>query len=728
MRSTQHFTEICVLYRAGATTPATATATPDMLDLSFQYPAAFLILCALLGLGYAALLYYRDTTFREQHPRLHLGLGVLRWLVITLISALLLSPVLKSLLTREQKPIVVLAQDQSQSVGTVLQGPALEAYTQQWQQLRTALGEDYDLHDVSFGDAVREGVDFTFPDKVTNLSELMRTVYDLYGGENLGAVVVASDGIYNEGSNPAYSDAQLSAPVYTVALGDTTPKRDLLIKRVFHNKIAYLGDKFSIQIDVAATNAAGAGTVLTVSKVDGDQTRTLESIPLNIAGNDFFSTREVQIEATAAGVAQYRVAVARISGEVSTVNNVRDIFVDVLDARQKILLLGNGAHPDITALKQSLEGNRNYQVNVAFIGDPGLDVSKYDFVVLHNLPSETNDISGILETLNRNRIPRLFIAGLQTGYGAFNRAQNLVSTQITARQTDDVQGKIETRFAAFTIDPRTVQELPKFNPVTAAFGNFGATPGAQVLLWKRIGRVDTDQPLLAVGETNGIRTGVFMAENLWKWRLFDFLQHENHEIFDEVFGKTVQFLSLKEDKRKFRVTLASNIFNENDAVVFGAELYNANYELVNEPDVAIVVRNNDGKEYPFTFTKTGNAYTLNAGILPVGNYTFRASTTFNGQALTYDGRFSVRPIELELYETTANHAVLRQLSTAYGGEMVYADGLASIAEKIKANQQVKPVRYSTTKTNPLINLKWIFALLAGLLALEWFARRYFGAY
>jgi hypothetical protein len=124
----------------------------------------------------------------------------------------------------------------------------------------------------------------------------------------------------------------------------------------------------------------------------------------------------------------------------------------------------------------------------------------------------------------------------------------------------------------------------------------------------------------------------------------------------------------------------------------------------------------------------GKAYTLNAGILPVGGYTFKATVNFNGQSLVYEGKFSVQPIELELFETTANHAVLRQLSAKFGGETVYFNQLASIADKIKANETVKPVIYQTTQTNPLINLKWIFALLALLLAGEWFLRRYFGAY
>ncbi|MCC6279682.1 MAG: hypothetical protein IT262_03715, partial [Saprospiraceae bacterium] len=120
-----------------------------MLDLSFQYPAWFLLLCVLLGLGYAFLLYYRDTTFRDQAPRLHLWLGLLRFLTVTLLSALLLSPLLKSLLTETKKPVVVLAQDQSESAATDLQGPALETYKQNWQSLRDGLAENYEVHELT---------------------------------------------------------------------------------------------------------------------------------------------------------------------------------------------------------------------------------------------------------------------------------------------------------------------------------------------------------------------------------------------------------------------------------------------------------------------------------------------------------------------------------------------------------------------------------------------------
>ncbi len=700
-----------------------------MASLTFQYPAWFLIFCALLGAGYAALLYFRDQTFRENAPNLSKILAFLRFLAVTILSALLLSPLLKSLLTETKKPIVVLAQDQSESVRQAFSDQDFEKYKADWAGLRDRLTEKYEVHELAFGDAARNGIDFSMTDKVSNLSEAMQAVGDQFSGQNLGAIVLASDGIYNEGSSPVYSSAQLAAPVFGVAIGDTVPKRDLLIKRVFHNKIAYLGDKFTLQVDVAGSNAAGAQSVLSVARVDESGEKPLGSMPISVAGNAFFQTKEFQIEADRAGVARYLVRLATVAGEATSANNSKEIFVDVLDARQKILLLGAAPHPDLSALKSALESNKNYQVTVDFAANTGLNFSNFDFVALHNLPSTTNDASSILRKLDENRTPRLFFAGLQTNFQALSKAQQIVSIDRTdGKNSNDAQAAVAPNFSSFTLDPRVASELPKFSPAVSPFGNFAATAAAQVLLFQKIGRVETKYPLLAVGEQNGVKTGVFVGEGVWKWRLFDFMQHSNWAIFDEIFGKTVQFLTQKADKRKFRVNLDKNIFDENEAVQFGAELYNDNYELVNDPDATLVVRSRDGKEFPFTFTKIGKGYTLGAGILPVGNYTFKAATNFGGQNLTFDGQFSVRPIQLELFETTANHSVLRQLSQKFGGATVAASQLSTVAELIEKTETVKPVIYQTASTRSVINLKWIFALIAGLLAVEWILRRYFGAY
>ncbi len=700
-----------------------------MANLTFQYPIWFVLLCVLLGAAYALVLYFRDKTFHEQSERLNWILGAVRFITVTLLSLLLLSPLLKSVITESKKPVIILAQDQSESIGAEMNDQArATTYRQSFENLAQELARDYEVQQYSFGSEVREGVDFSFHDKVTNISKLMTNVYDLYSNQNLGAIILATDGIYNEGSNPLYLNTQLTAPIYTVALGDTTVKKDIVLKRVFYNKIAYLGDKFTVQVDISAQNNAGVNTNLSVYKVEGNNNRRLQQLPISIDRNDFFTTREIVLDANQSGVQRFRVVVEPVSGEASNANNSKDIFVDVLDARQKILIVANSPHPDVTALRQSINANKNYQVELAYANDIQVNVADFDFVILHQLPSRINNISGVLNTLRNQRIPRLFIAGMQTNFSQLNQVQSLMTIQANGNSSNDVQARPVPGFNNFTLSEELLQDLPNFPPLTSPFGEFQAAPDAAVLLTQRIGKVDTKFPLLALGEEAGVKVGVLAGEGIWKWRLFDFLQNQNHEIFDELLGKSVQFLSLKEDKRKFRVTPVKNIFNENEQVLFDAELYNDNYELINDPDARIIITNSDGKDFDFTFNKSGRAYTLNAGIFPVGNYTFRAAVTNAGQNLTATGQFSVQPVQLELFETTANHNLLRLLSEQYGGAMVYPNNIEQITELIKNKGTVKPVIYETAKTRAVINLKWIFFLLLFLLTGEWFLRRYFGAY
>jgi hypothetical protein len=192
-------------------------------------------------------------------------------------------------------------------------------------------------------------------------------------------------------------------------------------------------------------------------------------------------------------------------------------------------------------------------------------------------------------------------------------------------------------------------------------------------------------------------------------------------------GKNFQYVTVKTDKRRFRISVSKNIFNENEPVIFDAELYNESYELVNEPDVSLTITNNKGKDFNYTFNKTAKGYSLSAGVFPAGNYRYRGAVTYNGQNLTFDGQFSIQPIQLEIYETSADHAMLRRLSQEFGGQVFYQNQLGALGDSLLA-KDIKPVIYSTNRTRSVINLKWIFFLLVGMLSLEWFLRRYFGAY
>jgi hypothetical protein len=60
----------------------------------------------------------RDKTFESLSPWLIRTMAVLRFIAVTIIAVLLLSPLLKTNLREVEKPIIVLAQDNSESIVT----------------------------------------------------------------------------------------------------------------------------------------------------------------------------------------------------------------------------------------------------------------------------------------------------------------------------------------------------------------------------------------------------------------------------------------------------------------------------------------------------------------------------------------------------------------------------------------------------------------------------------
>ncbi|MEZ4982522.1 MAG: hypothetical protein R2769_13250 [Saprospiraceae bacterium] len=188
-----------------------------MESITLQYPSWYVLICVLAALILAGVLYYKDKTFKNQSKLLVWGMGALRFLVTFLICLLLLEPLLKSFVTETKNPVVVLAQDNSESVGAAFTPEDSAAYATNLENLKNQLAEKYEVKTYTFGDEVREGLDVNYKEKSTNISNFFKSVYDLYSNQNLGAVIVATDGIYNEGSNPIYSGIKIDAPVYTVA-------------------------------------------------------------------------------------------------------------------------------------------------------------------------------------------------------------------------------------------------------------------------------------------------------------------------------------------------------------------------------------------------------------------------------------------------------------------------------------------------------------------------------
>ena len=173
-------------------------------DITFQYSNWFILLAVLLSGLYASGMYYKDNSFGELSANLNYRLGFLRFVAVLIICLLLLSPVIRSSISQSEQPIVVLAQDNSESIGRNMSEEQLKDYKENYKALKATLEQKYTLKEFSFGGTVKEGNNFDLRDKATNMSQFMQEMYDLFSNQNIGTIIWATDGIYNQGSNPLY--------------------------------------------------------------------------------------------------------------------------------------------------------------------------------------------------------------------------------------------------------------------------------------------------------------------------------------------------------------------------------------------------------------------------------------------------------------------------------------------------------------------------------------------
>ncbi len=638
-----------------------------------------------------------------------------RFIVTTLLAFLLLSPFIKTLQREVEKPVIVIATDNSESI---LFNKDSAYYKNEFpkaiQSLAEKLGEDFTIQSYSFGDQVKNNPDFSYTQKQTDLSSLFTEIETRFSNRNLGAVILASDGLYNKGSNPVFSSSVLKAPVYTIALGDTTIKKDVILTDVRHNSMAFLGNDFPLQAVINVHELTGSKTTLNVSKTG----KNLFSQTIDINKENFNTEILVHLTADAIGIQHYSITLTEVKGENTIINNKRDIYINVLDARQKILILSNAPHPDITAIKQSISNTQTYEVEDALTSEFTGVLKKYNLVIAHKFQASNNNIITELEKLS---IPTLFIGG------NIPEAQSGLRISLSANKTNESEAALLESFNLFTVSDGLSAYIKNFPAIQCPFGNYSTSNSMQVLLNQKIGMVTTNSPLMAFNQKGDWKTGIIAGEGIWRWRLRDYADNNKHDHFNELIHKTIQYLSVKADRNFFRIT-GKNNFMDNEAVELDAEVYNESYELINDPEVNITITNTDTKKFQFSFYKTGNAYRLNAGAFPAGEYTYEAQVKIGEKIYKKTGQFSVSPVVIESVNTVADHKLLFNLSKKNGGEMVYPADIEKLADTILKREDIKTVSYTQKKLTDLIQFKWLFILLLTLLSLEWFLRKRNGAY
>lgn len=685
-----------------------------------EYSLWWVIPIIIIASAFAWFVYfYTKNSFSKKQTII---LFALRLIGILMLLFLLLNPIIKKTTNITEKPVIIIAQDNSASIIKTKDSLFYKNdYIKSLNSLSESLNKNFKVKLYSFGSEVNENPSFDFKDYQTDIAQVLNEIQDEYFNQNLSAIVLASDGINNYGNNPLNSLNNIPCPIYTIAMGDTNKRKDLSITSLRYNEISYTEDICPLEITINAKKANGEQAIVNLSY----KGKSIFSKNVTINEEDFSLEFPTTFTALESGLQSYTVSITNLKDEINKDNNTRTFFVNILDSRKNIIFLSAGAHPDITAIKQSVNKNKNYKLtNITNLKELQQQ-NDINLVIAHQLPYD-NASYETLKALQEKHIPILYIIGKRTNFNLFNQLNNGLKITVYNKNTlTPALARFNNNFSLFSLSEKTLEIFNNLPPLTTPLARYDISQGLQTLIYQTHNSLKTDYPLIAFNNDADNKSAIICGEDIWKWRLRNYLLNNTNDEIDELIQKTIQYLVSDKDKSIFKIK-HENIYNQSQKVKLEAELYNQAYQLVNTSDIKINLKNENGDIYDYTFSKTHNAYALEIAELEAGKYTFTATTNFGGINYTDKGSFIVSANELEAIDLIAKHDLLYTLSVKTNGQLLYPSQMQDLVKIIENQEDAKPIIHAIETNHRLLTSIWYWILIILCFSSEWFLRKFWG--
>ena len=659
-----------------------------------------------------------------QQPWLQKVLPLLRGSGIFLLLALLLEITLIINHTVVEEPILITVFDNSTSIRNYKDSANVKAKLEAIKkEITQRFSDRFQLAFYTTGELLKEDGQLTLKENKTNLEQAFKHISEQYLNRNIGAIVLASDGNYNEGENPTYSAEQISlTPIYAIGIGDTIPKKDQIVTNLYYNDVVFLRDQFPIEVDIEAFKIKNKSVKVSLTQ----QGKTLGSQVITYKNQDYdFKQVHFDVTAEKTGFQPFTVTVQYLDGEYSKVNNTKTCYIEVVDSRNTLCFISNSVHPDVAALRSVAEGNENYQsyfYSPKEMIDKGI---KPDLLIWHN-PTYQFD-QGTLNYIDQYKIPVLYVINPTATTQELNKLK-IFNTGNNRTQTDEAQGALNPGFSAFELSDPCKQAIDNFPPLITKFGSFSPMGNTEVLLNQRIGTAVKNDALVYFGKTKqNTPYGVIYGEGVWRWKLNEYMRFQDHSRFNELFTKVYSYLMIKREGMGLSVQFDKR-FGKYDRIGVNANFYNASLEPITTPDISLVIVGPKNKKYTNRFNKSGNHYALDLGILPPGSYKWTASCSFLNKKYTKNGVFVVEDISMEQATNVGNHGVLKQLAKNSGGNFKPLNQYQQLLDNLASREDITSIERLSTDFWNLVD-SWLFLLIIVLIfTAEWFLKRYYGAY
>lgn len=668
------------------------------------------ILLILLSILIAGGLSFFQYYFKAKNKtKTTLLLAFLRFFSIFGILLLLINPKITSNIFEIVKTPLPIVVDNSSSISEL---KANETSLEIYKKLvsNKDLQEKFEIQSYQFSNEVEISEKFDFKGSQTNLDEVAKNLKSTNKNSTFPTVIL-TDGNQTSGNDYVYS-FNPNNKVYPIILGDTTTFLDLKINQLNVNKYAFHKNKFPVEVFLQYSGTKNITADFSISQ--GNSVLSKQSVSFSPSKKS--QVLNILLPANNVGVQVFKASISSKESEKNTYNNIKNFAVEVIDQKSEVALISTINHPDLGALKRSIETNQQRKVTIL---KPNQINSLVDYNVLI-LYQPTSEFKSIFETNKNANLNTWIITGTNTDFNFLNQYQNSLQFKMS-NQKEDYLADFSTQFNLFAIDNIGFENLP---PLQNSFGNVTVKENVDVLLSSRIRNVTTGFPLFAYTENQGKRNAFLLGENIWKWRLQSHIDNQSFDKFDVFVDKTIQFLASNSSKKSLAVNHES-FYNSGEEIEINAQYFNKNYEFDENARLSISLKNKTTKQTKnYDLLKSNNSYKVNLDGLSAGEYSFKV-TELKSKA-TYNGFFEVLDFDIEKQFVNPDLAKLNQLASQTQGNVFHPNQVDNLVKSLLENEDYKAVQKAVVKKTPLVDWIWLLVLIAISLASEWFIRKYHG--
>lgn len=546
--------------------------------------------------------------------------------------------------------------------------------------------------------------------EATNISNALELIWKKADPERIKAVLVATDGLYNQGIDPYFLSYPLDLPHIWVGIGDSTPQKDIEIEEVIFPRKVSLGQKVKLQSQITAKEFKDNDTRVQL-RINGYKAQEKK---VEISSNNHTETISFEWEPDKTGWHNLQVVSPFLTGESNPNNNLKNFHIEVLEEKLNLLIWATAPQPDVQFLKKLEHYIPEANIELHYGVEIPKNFEEVDILLAVNLETE---------------IPEEFTGITMHFLGQNSRLPSSVSGKIQKLNLPNENEVLWEKQAEYI-----------FRDLIKDINQQNLPPLIQSFQWNK--NALNKGMHIASSKNNNVYIYLLEEEpkeifinglSWWKWNLIENKNRKeediknNPSVTEQLFLQLIRYAQHNLKAKTLDVYTNKTEYYYSDNIELIAQIYDA-YFQAREENIIVEIYKDEQLLDTYSMQATGdNIWNLSLGHWPAGLYNFKAKMESKPE-YSDEGYFEVLQSSLEKQNLKADWIQMEQWANLSDGAFFAWNAIGDVEKWFDENEIAQEIRVEKKQGLFLIDQKWWFGLIVLILSMEWILRKKWGGY